>query len=67
MLEPIVNRLKKRLEKQDLADIRQALIKYVIDFKLVESEIVVDADLVEKLLPYLVKESSNWSDLEGDI
>ena len=47
MLGPIVNRLKKRLDKPDLANIRQALIKYVVDFKLVESEVVPDSKLVE--------------------
>ena len=51
----------------DKANIREALLKYLLEQELDGSDVDPDAYLAEELMPYLVKQSGNWKDLANDI
>ena len=64
---PIIDRLHHRLFEPDKANIRDALLKYLLEHDLDGSEVEPDAYLADQIMPYLVKLSGAWKDLATDI
>ena len=64
---PIMDRLHHRLFEPDKANIRDALLKYLLDHDLDGSEVEPDLYLADQIMPYLVKISGTWKDLATDI
>ena len=63
MTTPVHKRLKKRLDRDDQADIRQALLNFAIEEDADTSKLKADHYLVRALLPYLNRVSTNWKGL----
>ena len=67
MTNAIKHRLKERLDGNDQADIRSAILNFAIDEDADTSKMKPDHYLVRALLPYLNRVSTNWKGLINNV
>ena len=66
-MPPISKRLNRNLTDLEREEVKQALLDYAIDCGYSANELKSDHNLVDDLLPYLVKISGRWKGLEENI
>ena len=67
MPQPIVKRLTCRLDPDDKADLRRALLDFALDHEVDASTLRPDDQLLQKLYPFLHAISTNWKGLVRNI
>ena len=62
----IKNRLDKRLNNDDLLNVRHALYEYIIENEEDPRDLKANAELIATLLPYLQRVHSTWNTLRSN-
>ena len=63
-MEPVKERLHDRLNHTELYQVREALLLYMVENDYDAKYVFADSFLVTELLPYLVKQHSQWKGVE---